>query len=97
VFPLAPRWKDVSHDPDAAGRPAPPDNDAPLDPAIARLALRLDDAISAFRAGEASGIFVLTLVRSSRESGRAVAPTAPTGIAHAFCVYRLRMGGSRAR
>src|ERR1700694_5995385 len=31
---------------------APPDKGAPLDPVTARIVLRLDDAISAFRAGE---------------------------------------------
>ncbi|AME27343.1 hypothetical protein [Burkholderia sp. PAMC 26561] len=30
----------------------PPDKDAPLDPVTARIVLRLDDAISAFRAGD---------------------------------------------
>jgi hypothetical protein len=38
---------------------APPDKDTPLDPATARIVLRLDDAISAFRAGEATGLRAL--------------------------------------
>ena len=37
----------------------PPDKGAPLDPATARIVLRLDDAISAFRAGEATGLRAL--------------------------------------
>jgi hypothetical protein len=37
----------------------PSDKAAPLNPATARLVLRLDDAISAFRAGEATGIRAL--------------------------------------
>src|SRR5476649_1340844 len=35
---------------------APSDKAAPLNPETARIVLRLDDAISAFRAGEATGI-----------------------------------------
>jgi CBS domain-containing protein len=35
---------------------APPDKDTPLDPVTARIVLRLDDAISAFRAGEGTGL-----------------------------------------
>lgn len=38
---------------------APPDKDAPLDPVTARIVLRLDDAISAFRAGEGTGLRAL--------------------------------------
>lgn len=38
---------------------APPDKDAPLDPVTARIVLRMDDAISAFRAGEATGLRAL--------------------------------------
>ncbi len=38
---------------------APPDKDAPLDPVTARIVLRLDDAISAFRAGEGTGLHAL--------------------------------------
>jgi hypothetical protein len=38
---------------------APSDKATPLDPEIARIVLRLDDAISAFRAGEATGIHAL--------------------------------------
>ena len=38
---------------------APPDKDAPLDPVTARIVLRLDDAISAFRAGERTGLHAL--------------------------------------
>lgn len=38
---------------------SPPDKDAPLDPATARIVLRLDDAISAFRAGEGTGLRAL--------------------------------------
>jgi hypothetical protein len=38
---------------------APSDKAAPLNPETARLVLRLDDAISAFRAGEATGIRAL--------------------------------------
>ena len=37
----------------------PPDKDAPVDPVTARIVLRLDDAILAFRAGEATGIRAL--------------------------------------
>lgn len=35
---------------------APPDKVAPVDPVTARIVLRLDDAISAFRAGERTGL-----------------------------------------
>ena len=38
---------------------APSDKAAPLNPETARIVLRLDDAISAFRAGEATGIHAL--------------------------------------
>ena len=38
---------------------APPDKDAPVDPVTARIVLRLDDAISAFRAGERTGLHAL--------------------------------------
>jgi hypothetical protein len=38
---------------------APPDKGAPLDPVTARIVLRLDDAISAFRAGEGTGLRAL--------------------------------------
>jgi len=38
---------------------APPDKDAPLDPVTACIVLRLDDAISAFRAGEGTGLHAL--------------------------------------
>lgn len=37
----------------------PPDMGAPLDPATARIVLCLDDAISAFRAGQGSGLRAL--------------------------------------
>jgi hypothetical protein len=37
----------------------PQDKGAPLDPATARIVLRLDDAISAFRAGEGTGVHAL--------------------------------------
>ena len=37
----------------------PPDTGAPLDSANARIVLRLDDAISAFRAGERTGLRAL--------------------------------------
>jgi hypothetical protein len=37
----------------------PPDMGAPLDPTTARIVLRLDDAISAFRAGERTGLRAL--------------------------------------
>ena len=37
----------------------PPDMSAPLDSATARIVLRLDDAISAFRAGERTGLRAL--------------------------------------
>jgi hypothetical protein len=38
---------------------APPDKSALLDPVTARIVLRMDDAISAFRAGEATGLRAL--------------------------------------
>jgi hypothetical protein len=38
---------------------APPDKDAPVDPVTARIVLRLDNAISAFRAGEGTGLQAL--------------------------------------
>jgi hypothetical protein len=38
---------------------APSDKAAPLNPETARIVLRLDDAISAFRAGKATGIYAL--------------------------------------
>jgi len=38
---------------------APPDKDAPVDPVTARIVLRLDGAISAFRAGEGTGLQAL--------------------------------------
>jgi hypothetical protein len=38
---------------------APPDKDAPVDPVTARIVLRLDNAISAFRAGEGTGLHAL--------------------------------------
>jgi hypothetical protein len=38
---------------------SPPDKDTPLDPVAARIVLRLDDAISAFRAGEGTGLHAL--------------------------------------
>jgi hypothetical protein len=38
---------------------APPDKDAPLDPVTARIVLCLDDAISAFRAGDRTGLHAL--------------------------------------
>jgi hypothetical protein len=37
----------------------PPDKDAPVDPVTAHIVLRLDDAISAFRAGEETGLRAL--------------------------------------
>src|SRR3978361_2507347 len=39
--------------------PAPPDKGAPLDPETARVVLSLYDAISAFRAGETTGLHAL--------------------------------------
>jgi hypothetical protein len=42
---------------------APPDKDAPLDPPTARIVLRLDNAISAFRAGEETGLRALDSAR----------------------------------
>jgi hypothetical protein len=46
---------------------APPDKGAPLDPVTARVVLRLDDAISAFRAGE--GTCLRALDSASRLMG----------------------------
>jgi hypothetical protein len=45
----------MTHPPSAA----PPDKDAPLDPVTARIVLRLDDVISAFRAGEWTAVHAL--------------------------------------
>ncbi|WP_438397391.1 hypothetical protein [Caballeronia sp. DA-9] len=42
---------------------APPDKHAPVDPATARIVLRLDSAISAFRAGQETGLQALDSAR----------------------------------
>jgi hypothetical protein len=49
----------MTHPPPAA----PPDKDASIDPATARIVLRLDEAISAFRAGEGTGLRALDSAR----------------------------------